>query len=394
MSYTLRGRLESRLAVAVLPVAGAAAYSLVLERWWPVELVGLMLAVGLVLDVACYHRLLPYQPAWLAAPLGALELAATMGLAFAVGLRPPLAPALAFFGGAWLLGQVCAHAGFPLAHLTYAEDGGELGRAGRGLWAAAPVALAAVLGVAWATQPPTVRLETGVHEGPLVLDRSQRLVGEPGAVVRGGIVITADDVTVKNVTVLGGEIGISVSDSLRVVLEDVTVMGAELDGIQARLSQVDVRNCSVTEPGSDHAQGIDISFGMELPHSHVDGCHVGAGFLEGIATHFAMVDLLDNRVEGTTLRGIAMTEMSMGKIEGNVVRDAHGVAVFCGDWSHCEIEDNTIVGTRADHASGALSRRGYAIQASYYALAEVDGNALVGNARTMRGFSGGRVIGR
>jgi hypothetical protein len=89
-----------------------------------------------------------------------------------------------------------------------------------------------------------------------------------------------------------------------------------------------------------------------------------------------------------------MTEMSMGKIEGNVVRGALGVGVFCGDWSHCEIDDNTIVGTRADHASGALSRRGYAIQASYYALAEVDGNALVGNARTMRGFAGGRIIGR
>ena len=59
-----------------------------------------------------------------------------------------------------------------------------------------------------------------------MLDRSQRLIGEPGAVVRGGIVITADDVTVKGVSVLGGEIGISVRDARRVVLEDVAVMGA------------------------------------------------------------------------------------------------------------------------------------------------------------------------
>jgi nitrous oxidase accessory protein NosD len=317
-----------------------------------------------------------------------------MALAFAIGMRPPLAAAVALFVGAWLLGQVLGHAGFPFAHLTYAEDGGELGRTGRALWGAAPVAFAAALGVAWVTQPPTVHLSAGVHQGPLVLDRSQRLIGEPGAVVRGGIVITADDVTVKGVSVLGGEVGISVRDSRRVVLEDVAVMGASLDGIQARLSQVTIRDCSVTAPASAHAQGIDISFGMELPHSLVEGCHVSGGFREGIATHLVMVDLRANRIERTTLHGIAMTEMSMGAIEANVVRDARGVGVFCGDWSHCEIEDNAVVGTRADPASGARSRMGYAIQSSYYARAEVEGNALARNARAMGTFSNATITGR
>jgi len=374
VSYTLRGRIESRLAAAALPVAIAVVLSLV--------------------HAGAYHRLLPYQPAWLAAPLGALELAATMALVFALGVRAPLAAALALFGFAWLAAQALAHGGFPLAHLSYAEDGGELGRAGRALWAATPVAVAAVLGVAWATQPPLVRLASGVHQGPLVLDKSQRLIGEPGAVVRGGIVITADDVTVKNVSVWGGEVGISVRDSLRVHLEDVSVMGASLDGIQARLSQVTIRDCSVTTPGSDHAQGIDISFGMKLPQSLVEGCHVGSGFLEGIATHLAMVDLRENRIEGTMLRGIAMTEMSMGAIDGNVVRDALGIGVFCGDWSHCDIQDNTIVGTRADVRSGMRSRLGYPIQANYYAWAEVEDNALVANPRGMATFTGATISGR
>ena len=82
--------------------------------------------------------------------------------------------------------------------------------------------LAAAGGVAWATQPPVVHLAAGIHEGPLVLDHSQRLVGEPGAVVRGGIVVTADDVTIRDVTVIGGEHGIEVDGASDVLLERVT----------------------------------------------------------------------------------------------------------------------------------------------------------------------------
>ncbi len=56
MSYTLRGRIESRLA-ALLPVlAGACAVAALTHRWWPLELAALMAAVGLALDAQVYHR--------------------------------------------------------------------------------------------------------------------------------------------------------------------------------------------------------------------------------------------------------------------------------------------------------------------------------------------------
>ena len=70
VSYTLRGRIETRLAAALLPILAAAVAAPFLHKWWPLELAGLMLAIGLALDVAVYHRLLPYQPGWLAVPLG------------------------------------------------------------------------------------------------------------------------------------------------------------------------------------------------------------------------------------------------------------------------------------------------------------------------------------
>lgn len=371
MSYTLRGRLESRLAAAAAPFAVACLLALLVDAWWPVELAGAMAGVGLALDLLVYHRLLPYQPAWAAVPMGAVELGLTMLLARALAIDAPLTAALALFAGAWLLAQLLAHAGLPLARLTYAEDGGELGRGGVALGALAPAVLVASLAVAWASQPPTVRLAAGVHDGPLVLDRELRLVGEPGAVVRGGIVIRADGVQVRDVTVLGGEHGIAVEGARDVLLDGVVVSGASLDGINARRSSVAIRDCTVRS-GGRYVQGIDISFAGDLPASTVERCTV-AGGLEGIVTHFAKVDVRRNHVFGTRLRAITLTEMSMGAVTGNVVTDALGVAIFCGDYSHCTITDNAIRGTRAD-PSGNPTRQGFGILSYFGSVAKIGNN--------------------
>jgi hypothetical protein len=390
VSYTLRGRIETRLAAALLPVAVAAVLSPLLHKWWPLELAGLMLAIGLALDVALYHRLLPYQPGWAAVPLGLAELGLTILAARALELNAPLVPALAFFGAAWLLAQLLAHAGLPLLRLSWPEDGGELGRAGLGLSLAAPLGLLAVLGTAWAVEPPTVRLPAGVHQGPLVLDHAQTLVGEEGAVVQGGIVITADDVTVRDLTVRGGENGIEVDDADSVELRRVAIEGAELDGIHVRRGHVEIHDCVIRSLPGAYVQGIDISFGFDRRPSLVEGCTVTGG-LEGIVTHFARVMIRDNRVRETELRAITMTEMSMGKIEDNDVGDAVGVGIFCGDYSECEFEDNLVANVRPDHGHGDRSRNGVAIQSHFGAEAELEGNEIVASPGGIAVYSDGTI---
>ena len=373
MSFTLRGRLETRLAAATLPFLAACIAATALQEWWPLELVGVMVGVGLALDAVAYDRLLPYQPAWVALPLGALELALTMALVRRLEIAAPLWPALLLFAASWLVAQLLVHA-LPLLRLAYTDDGGELGRGGTALAAAAPAAVVAVLVAAWAAQPPTVRLAAGVHEGPLVLDRAQTLVGEPGAVVRGGIRVEADDVTIRDVTVFGGEIGIEVRDSDDVVLEGVRIGGTTMDGISARRSSLVIRDCEIEMPRVLGTQGIDISFAGTLPPSLVERCDVRGGS-EGIVSHLARVRFSENRVSATRLRGIAVTEMSMGSVERNVVQDAIGVGIFCGDYSRCEISENSVTGTRGD-ASGNPTRAGHGIVAHYWAIAELDENQL------------------
>lgn len=376
MSYTLRGRIESRLAVAVLPLLVACLLAAALRSWWPLQVAALMLGFGLVLDALVYHWLIDYQPGWLAVPLGVLELAAMVALAPELRIHAPTLPAVVFFAASWLLAQVLGHAGLPLWLLTYAEDGGELGRWVAAVAVVTVVVLGGAAGTAYAIQPPTVRLAAGVHQGPIVLDHAQRLIGSRGAVVRGGIVVTADNVVVRGLTVVGGENGIEVDGARGVRLDHVTVSGAKLDGIHVRRSAVAIRHCSVDMSGNSYGQGIDISYGADLAMSSVEACSVRGG-QEGIVTHFANAMLGGNRVSGTTLRAISMTEMSMGEIAFNDVRGAVGVGILCGDHSECHIRHNRVADVRVDPHSQDPSRHGVGILSHYGSHVMLGSNSVV-----------------
>jgi hypothetical protein len=370
--------VESRLAALAPVLLGACALAGALHRWWPVVLVALMSAVGVALDVEVWHRLLPYQPAWATVPLGVVELGLLLAVVYGVGLQAPLLPALALFGAGWLVSLVLGQAGFPLVRLGYAEDGGELGRVG----GVAAVALALAFAGSAATYvvqlPPVVHLSAGIHRGPLVITKREVLQGEPGAVVRGGIVVAHDDVEVKNVTVVGGQNGIIVDGVHVTVLDGVTVQGAKLDGIHGRSGGVVIRNCTVDMLGNRLGQGIDISFNMGEGMSMFEGCTVVGGMV-GITTHSSMTEIVRNRVSKTTGQAISVAEMSMGSAVDNEVRDALGVGLNCDDQSMCRFEHNTVVGTRPDRASGDPTRRGFGVLASFYSEADLWQNRLVAN---------------
>jgi len=377
MSYTLRGRVESRLGALVAVVAAALVLTAAEHRWWPVEAVGLMLGVGLALDVVVYDRAFRYQPGWAAVPLGALELGALVGLMHAAGVAAPLWQAVALFAGGWLVAQLLGHAAFPLVRLGYAEDGGELGRYGVAAAAAVGLALAGAGATAYAQLPPVVHLAAGVHQGPLVITRREVLEGRRGAVVRGGIVVRANDVTIKNVIVVGGVNGITVDGPHGTVLDHVTVSGAQLDGIHVRGAAVMIHDCAIDMLGNRYGQGIDISYTMGYGMSMVDGCTIVGG-MEGIATHVSMTEIAHNQVSRTSMNAISMTEMSMGTIRQNDVQSALGVGIYCNDRSMCDIDRNTVVGTRPD-GSQDPARRGFGILASFQSEADVRDNELEAN---------------
>jgi nitrous oxidase accessory protein NosD len=261
--------------------------------------------------------------------------------------------------------------------LTYAEDGGELGRLGVAAAASVGAVLAGAGATAYALRPPVVHLAAGVYQGPLVITRREVLVGEPGAVVRGGIVIRASGVTIKNLSVVGGANGITVDGVRDTVLDGISISGAKLDGIHVRLGGVIIKNCTIDMLGNHVGQGIDISFNMNMGMSMVEGCTVVGG-MEGITTHASMTDIVHNKISRTTLQGISVTEMSMGMVMDNEIRDALGVGIYCNDRSMCMIERNTVLDTRPD-PSGDPSRRGIGVLASFQSQANLWENQLNAN---------------
>jgi Right handed beta helix region len=381
MSYTLRGRIESRLAATLPPLLLALG----LHRWWAIELVALMLAIGATLDVTVYHRLLAYQPGWFVFPLGGLELALVYAGVRVLGIEAPLGAALLLYGAAWTSALVIGHVVLPWLRLEYAESGGELGRAG--LVTSAAVVLTAVggLGAAYAVQPPTIHLH-GTVQGPLVIRHAQTLVG---GVVKGGIKIRADHVTLRHVTVVGGRDGIDIEHADHVKLDDVRVIQTTLTGIRAYDSAVMIDDCSVASPASPLVSGILISYSIGRAMSMVSDCTI-TGTREGIATHSAEVDVMHNHITHTTERGILLGEMSMDMASHNEVIGAKGIGIICMDHSMCDIKHNTVVGTTVDGNQNP-TRQGVAIQAYYYAEAQVHHNTVVASPGGVRAFDNSTI---
>jgi hypothetical protein len=382
MSYTLKGRIESRLGSAV----PALVLALALHRWWAIELVALMLVLGAALDALVYHRALPYQPGWLALPLGLGELALVYVFAMhVVGIAAPREPALVLYAVAWLGALVFGQAIFPRLRLEYGESGGELGRAGVATGAAVCVTVLAGLGAAYAVRPPTVHLH-GTVQGPLVIRHAETLVG---GVVRGGILVRASHVTLRHVTVIGGQRGVDIEHASHVLLDHVRVLGVTLDGIRALDAGVMVRDCSISSPAGPFVSGVLISYSMGRPMSMVSGCTI-AGTREGISTHSSMVDVMGNHVVGTTERGILLGEMSMDMASKNVVEGAKGIGIICMDHSMCEIEHNTIAGATVDGDQNP-TRQGVAIESFFYAQAQVKHNTVIASPGGVQAFDNSTI---
>ena len=140
-----------------------------------------------------------------------LELGLLLGCMRLAGIAAPLGQAVALFAGGWLARAAARACRLPAAapRLRGGRRRARPARHGHGGSQSASRSRAPARPRTRGCRRSCIS-PRGVHQGPLVITRREVLVGAPGAVVRGGIVIRADGVTIKNVSVVGGENGITV----------------------------------------------------------------------------------------------------------------------------------------------------------------------------------------
>ncbi len=236
--------------------------------------------------------------------------------------------------------------------------------------------------VADASAGSVLRLEPGVHTGPIVIDKKLTLEADSGAVlavrpsVEAALTITADDVHVQGLVVEGAVQGISVREAEDVVLEDVTVTGARLHGIEVVDASARISGARITNMISEYAQGIEVRYADNHPRTVVENSLVEGG-QEGIVSHVAHVEFSRNIVRGTTMRAVAISEMSHGIARSNLVEDAAGAGLYCGDMSMCEFSGNEV---KQVAEAGVGSQAGWGLAVNYRSRASTDNDSLAGEA--------------
>lgn len=230
-----------------------------------------------------------------------------------------------------------------------------------------------VAAVADAHPGAVLELAPGRH-APFTLTGAVTVRGREGAVVDGPVEVRGDGARLEHLVVRGGDTAVTVRGAEGVTLDEVVVTGAASHGIAVVDAAAVVTGCRIGGLTSDYAQGVEVRNANGRPRTVVSGCLVDGG-REGVVAHVSRVEFRDNRVTGTTLRAIVITEMSEGLAERNVVRGATGAAFVCGDVSHCVFRDNTAEGVRPD-GSGVRSNAGWGAAAMFYSTMQLDGNVF------------------
>ncbi len=168
MCPTPIGRIHTRVATIVLPAVLGTIVSLITGNAGWIVLIGVFLLQGVALDACVYSWLLRYQPPWMTGVLALAELGLLLVLANVLELGVPIAGAIAFYWGAWLLAVGTKIVLLPIFSLTYLESSLEFRRIEWSIppaQAAVPVVASAV--DAQAGPGPVVEQASGVHPKPL-----------------------------------------------------------------------------------------------------------------------------------------------------------------------------------------------------------------------------------
>jgi hypothetical protein len=131
MCPTVLGRIQTRVAILVGPAILGTILSIATGKAGFIVLIGLLLLLGVTLDVAFYPFVIKWQPPWLTFLLGVNEFVLLYLLAHFLNLGGISdVQAVWFYWVSWSMAIVTKVVILPIISLTWIESGGEFRRTG------------------------------------------------------------------------------------------------------------------------------------------------------------------------------------------------------------------------------------------------------------------------
>jgi nitrous oxidase accessory protein len=228
---------------------------------------------------------------------------------------------------------------------------------------------AAVAAVSAASPGDTVRLLAGAHRGPLRIDRTVFIHGEPGAVVSGEgdgtvILIAADGVVIEDLAVQGSgnrvvtvDSGIRVGAARRATLRRLVLRDVLYGIVAERTENLRIEGCRMTgrvRPLDESGDGS----GIHLWYTH-DAELVGntvERFQDGIYLSFAdRTSVSGNRLESCGRYGLHTMYCQDNRLEENrFARNVAGCAIMFSN--HLLVRRNSFLHNRGPRTYGLLLR--------------------------------------
>lgn len=230
---------------------------------------------------------------------------------------------------------------------------------------------------AWAI----IRVAPGTYRETLRITKPLTLIGVGNGltVIRNADDTTAtiaiqntQNVTLKNLTVMGGLYGILVEESQAVTIKENHVLLSWFAGIRLSRAAAQIVGNNVRGTRSPYGMGIELANTYSRPESLIRANIVADHAREGIVMHNAHAMVENNLVMGNGLRGIAVTEMSMATVRANQVHNNADAGIYVVDHSMAQVEHNDV----RDSRPGPLGTA-HGIKGIFYAEIMLGANTIV-----------------
>lgn len=197
----------------------------------------------------------------------------------------------------------------------------------------------------------TINLAPGRYNERVTIARPVTIVAEPGTAeivgAPGSTVINiagATGVTLRGLTIVGGDTGVAVMHSSDVTIADNVIVGSGYRGVDVVSAAATVIGNQIKPAPGPYVIGIRVANATSWPDSVISSNVVDHAGGYGIAVNFANAMVKDNDVIGGSRAGIAINEMSRADVLGNTVNEAPRYGILVHDMSHAVVTDNRIVG--------------------------------------------------